>query len=464
MILAEPALRMAAASVLVMLYAALCSGIWLRERQRLLRAQREAAALADSGNGGIPVLVAYASQTGLAEALARSTAQALHSAGEAVHLCPLNAVDAALLARSQRALFLVSTYGEGNAPDNAGLFQTQHMGAANRQTLTHLRYGLLALGDSQYAHYCGFGRALDAWLQGQGAVPLFPRLEMDNAAPAALAAWQQQIGHIAAVKPEHNAAAWLPQTPFTSWTLLERRQLNPGSAGGAVFHLALQAPPESDAVWESGDLVQVCIPQAPEHPRDYSIASIPADGSVHLLVRQSTREDGTPGLASHWLTAQLAVGDQVPLRLCPHPNFRLADNATNPLILIGNGTGLAGLRSHLRARAAACMQRNWLLFGERNAAYDTLYGEELRAWLASGILQRLDLAFSRDQAERVYVQDLLVQRADSVRQWVQEGAAIYVCGSLQGMAQGVHAALQAALGAQTLAQLTQTGRYRRDVY
>lgn len=154
------------------------------------------------------------------------------------------------------------------------------------------------------------------------------------------------------------------------------------------------------------------------------------------------------------------------MRLRAHRNFRLEDNAARPLILVGNGTGIAGLRSHLRARAQAGAGPNWLLFGERNAAHDFLFRDELTAWQASGALTRLDLAFSRDDpAHKVYVQDLLQAQAATVRAWVEEqGAAIYVCGSLQGMAQGVDMALAGLLGPVPMAGLVRSGRYRRDVY
>src|SRR2546429_257054 len=109
-------------------------------------------------------------------------------------------------------------------------------------------------------------------------------------------------------------------------------------------------------------------------------------------VRQARREDGSPGLASGWLTQGAPLGAAITLRLRAHRNFRLEDNLQRPLVLIGNGTGLAGLRSHLRARAAAGLGPNWLLFGERNAAHDRLYGDELQAWCDGGVLQRLDLA------------------------------------------------------------------------
>ncbi len=107
---------------------------------------------------------------------------------------------------------------------------------------------------------------------------------------------------------------------------------------------------------------------------------------------------------------------------------------------------------------------NWLLFGERNRAHDFLCGEELQGWLDNGQLQRLDLAFSRDQAHKVYVQDRLREAGDEVRAWLAEGAAIYLCGSLQGMASGVDQVLRELLGELAVAELIETGRYRRDVY
>jgi len=109
-------------------------------------------------------------------------------------------------------------------------------------------------------------------------------------------------------------------------------------------------------------------------------------------------------------------------------------------------------------------QRNWLLFGERNRAHDLLCGEELQGWLANGDLARLDLAFSRDQAEKVYVQDVLLQQAEAFKRWLAEGACVYVCGSLQGMAAGVDAALNGILGEAAVQQLIEDGRYRRGGY
>lgn len=458
-------LRIVAASVLVLLYTALCAAIWLRERRKHQAARDEAAALAAAREGVAPLLLVFASQTGQSEELARETARLLHTAGEPVQICALGDVDAALLARTRRALFVASTYGEGDAPDNAANFQSHCMGDVTLASdlLAQLQYGLLALGDRQYTHFCAFGRQLDGWLRAHGAVPLFDRVEMDNGDPAALATWQHQLAQVSSLS---ELPAWQAAPAFEDWILVARRHLNPGSAGAPVFHLKL-VPPDGAAakpVWESGDLVQVRPPADPEHPREYSMASIASDGCVHLVVRQTLRADGKPGLASSWLTEGAALGAAVALRLRAHRNFRLEDNAQRPLILIGNGTGIAGLRSHLRARAATGAGPNWLLFGERNAAHDFLFRDEIEGWQASGVLQRLDLAFSRDQAERVYVQTRLTEATGTLREWVGRGAALYVCGSLQGMAQGVDDALSIALGREQVAQLLRSGRYRRDVY
>ncbi|MBB1601802.1 oxidoreductase [Variovorax sp. UMC13] len=449
----EPLVRALAAGLMLLAYAAMCLAIWRRERRRRAADARAASALAGDGQQP-PVLVLFASQTGQAEAIAWQTGRALHAQGTPARVMSLNDLDAPTLHAAQQALFVASTYGEGDAPDGASLFTETLMGTA--PALPALRYALLALGDRQYAHFCGFARALDDWLQSCGAVPLAPRIEVDNGDPAALAEWHAQWGGGALEATEDEA--------FAPWQLVSRTLLNAGSEGGPVFHLGLRPPAGVAMQWQSGDLAQVALADDPGRPRDYSIASLAADGELQLLVRQECHPDGTLGKASGLLTSTLALGDSVALRVRAHRNFRLDDNAGRPLILIGNGTGLAGLRSHLRARARAGQHDNWLLFGERQAAHDQLYRDELDAWKSEGVLQRLDRVFSRDQAERLYVQHRLLQASDAVQAWLARGAAVYVCGSLQGMAGGVDAALRQIAGDATVRELTASGRYRRDVY
>ncbi len=441
--------RLALTAAAFAAYGASCLLPWLHWRRK--RAQAGSAVA-----GGW--LVAYASQTGNGEELAQQTAATLRLAGVGVQVCELSDVSAAMLQNAGRALFIASTYGEGDAPDGAAGFAGRLM--TGSLPLPQLHYAVLALGDSSYAQYCGFGRALDGWLQAQGAQPLFSRVEVDRGASRDVALWRQHLSHLAGTSdaPDWDAPAFAP------WRLVARRVMNPHSAGAPVCHIELAPAAGALPAWQSGDLVQVVAPAEPDRPREYSIASVFSDGRVHLLVRLHRHEDGSSGVASGWLCEQAEVGSVVPLRLRQHRRFRLEDNAARPLILIGNGSGIAGLRGHLRARAEAGQGRNWLLFGERNRAHDLYYGDELAAWQAAGLLARLDLAFSRDQAERVYVQDLLPAAAATLREWIADGAAIYVCGSLEGMAGGVDRALRDVLGDETVDGLAGAGRYRRDVY
>lgn len=449
--------RMMAAALLVVAYLALCTFIYYAQQRR----RRLAAALSQrarpAADGAKPWLIAYASQTGFAEQLAWQTARSLHTAGMPTRVASLSEINADDLMQAERALFIVSTYGEGDPPDNASLFAGKLMPV--KFTLPNLHFGVLMLGDRQYAHFCGFGRTLTAWLQKRGAQALFDSVAVDNGNVQALHDWQYHLSHIAGTS---DAPDW--QAPsYRQWRLAARHRLNPGSAGAPTFHLELEALDDA-TTWEAGDLVQVLAPGDPQRPREYSIASIPSDGRVHLLVRQERHADGTLGIASGWLTEQAVPGDGITVRLRAHSNFRLGENAPRPLILIGNGTGLAGLRSHLKARAASGMQRNWLIFGERNAACDFYYRDEIAAWQRLGVLARADIVFSRDQAERVYVQDQLRAQAEHVRAWIADGAAIYVCGSLEGMAGGVESALADIIGTAGVDQLIAQGRYRRDVY
>ncbi|EYC50475.1 oxidoreductase [Hylemonella gracilis str. Niagara R] len=491
----------------LLVYGAFCGLIVWRHRQRVQAAAHRAQALMhsavpDSSAGRSLWWVVHASQTGQAEALAEQTAQALHSAGLAVRLLPLGRLRREDLASMERLLCVVSTYGEGDAPDSAAAFVRACMEARDGDglpELTRLKVGLLALGDASYARYCGFGRALDAWFQERGAQPLFERIEADRMAPEALSRWRVQLG---ALIDAGNPDAWaLPDweaPPLQAWTLRARRHMNPGSAGGPVHHLEFVPEVGDLPDWQAGDLAQIEVPGAPGEPRDYSIASVPADGALHLLVRQTRRvhADGSdsPGLASGWLTAAhdhgLPLSGRAMLRLRAHSAFRIGGNAQRPLILIGNGTGLAGLRAHIRARlipapypepttkhplqdAAPGSPPLWLIFGERHAATDAYYREELEAWSAQGLL-RVDWVFSRESSaahtgSRPYVQHAVRAAATEMRAWVRgdqhrPGAAIYVCGSLRGMAGEVDTALRDVLGADVLRALADEGRYRRDVY
>lgn len=483
------------------LYLGLCA--WRLPRGRERRA--------DDGGAALPWLVAHASQTGFAVELAGHTAASLRAAGAQVVLRPLSDINASLLARTQRALFIASTTGEGDPPDVALSFLRDTM--AQAADLARLEYAVLALGDRDYARFCAFGHRLDQWLRRCGARALFDLTEVDNGDPGALRHWQH---HLALAAGAATMPDWTPPR-YERWTLAARTLLNPGSQGGPAFHLVLRPPPGAAPDWQAGDIAEIgprnapaavegllaatgldgdaavrfrsqattlrealaaahlpdpatlpARPQAvadllqPLPHREYSIASLPGDGAVELLVRQMQREDGRPGLGSGWLCRHARVGDTIDLRIRANPQFH-PPAGDRPLLLVGNGTGIAGLRALLKARAAAGARRNWLLMGERQRAHDAFFETELRRWLDDGVLERCDFAWSRDEPRR-YVQDALRAQAPRLRAWMDEGAAVYVCGSLAGMAPGVDAVLREVLGEDVVDALREQGRYRRDVY
>jgi sulfite reductase (NADPH) flavoprotein alpha-component len=454
--LADPP-RLVAAFAVAMAWVVFCLLMVWRRRREVSGVAETAVPIHESS-----LLVAYAGQTGFSDQLAQQTAQSLRAAGAATHLLPLGQVDTRHLAATRRALFVVSTTGEGDAPDSAAGFVRQAMtGAAD---LSGLSYGLLALGDSDYDRYCAFGRALDRWLRESGATPWFDPVEVDDGDDGALRHWQHHLGKLSG---NSTMPDW--HTPgYESWRLSARRLLNPGGLGGPCFHIELQPPEGVAPAWEAGDIVEIgprdkASPGARLPHRDYSIASVPTDGGIHLLVRQVRHGDGRLGIGSGWLTEGVPMGGAVDLRIRRNPNFHPPADG-RPLILIGNGTGLAGLRCLLKARIAAGHRRNWLVFGERSAACDHFYRDEMLAWQASCFVERLDLAFSRDPPARIHVQHRLRDAADELRRWVDDGASVYVCGSLDGMAPGVDAVLREALGNERVEDLILAGRYRRDVY
>ncbi len=429
---------------------------WSRARARRVAAVRAGAL----NSGADTVTVAFASQTGLAEELAWMTARSLSDAGTGARVVPLGELDAAALKQAGRLLIVASTTGEGDAPDGVSRFLRQTMNAPT--DLSGLSYGLLALGDHTYADFCGFGRALDSWLLRSGAEPLFDRVEVDNGDAGAVRHWQHQLGLLTGSTIQ---ADWTPPA-YDRWTLVERRHLNPGSPGGEAWLLGF-APVGHDPAWVAGDIAEIGLPVAVDGrdpgSREYSVASLPSDGRAEFIVRRMTRPDGSPGLASGWLTHGLAVGDEVGMRIRANRSFH-GPAAETPQILIGNGTGLAGLRAHWKTRASRTHGGAWLMFGERTRAHDAFLDDELQAALIARDLTRLDRVFSRDAEDGRYVQALIAEHAEDLRDWVDRGAAILVCGSLEGMSKGVQTALTEALGADRLAELTEAGRYRRDVY
>jgi sulfite reductase (NADPH) flavoprotein alpha-component len=215
----------------------------------------------------------------------------------------------------------------------------------------------------------------------------------------------------------------------------------------------------------------------PLPPRYYSIASsrLAVGEEAHLLVagvRYETHGRQRAGVASIDMNEQRKAGDRLNVFLRPNPHFRLPADPSRPVIMIGPGTGVAPFRGFLQQREATqAPGKNWLVFGHRNYLHDFLYQLEWQDWIKDGVLTRLDVAFSRDQPEKRYVQHALWDARRDLHTWIQDGAAIYVCGDASAMAKDVHDALIRVLADQSgqdgkaaLDQLRREGRYLRDVW
>lgn len=476
-----------------------------KQKKQIKSAAATGGAVQDANAPGY--LVVYASQTGTSEKLAWHTANILGSGGVNAQVKCMSDVNTTMLESAEKVLFLLSTFGEGEAPDRARSFIKKSMKSTN--ALENLRFGLLALGDKCYKDYCGFAIEVEQWLFSKGASQIFSRIDVDNSDEEAIKRWEQEIAKLSGV----SSIAPRTSAKYETWTLSERRLLNQGSVGGSIYSVSLSPDNIDNAYWRAGDILEIkpqhnpakvekflsenalngneiingfslrewiatsVLPDAQQllgkdvavlvaslkslPHREYSIASLPSDGCVELVIRQAVTESGELGLGSGWLTEFATNGAKIAVRIRSNPTFHAQEHAC-PMVLIGAGTGIAGLRSHLLARHADGEKNNWLIFGERNRVNDRLYGNEFDAWLASGDLRKLDEVFSRD-AEG-YVQDRLLAEQDALQEWIANGAAIYICGSLTGMAVGVEQALIKILGEDEFQALCEAGRYRRDVY
>ena len=215
-------------------------------------------------------------------------------------------------------------------------------------------------------------------------------------------------------------------------------------------------------------------------PRLYSIASSQmvhpgiAETSVRV-VRYDTHGRERQGVASGQLGERAHVGEVLPVFLHDNPYFKLPEDGSASVIMVGPGTGVAPFRAFLEERQAnGARGDNWLFFGDQHRTSDYLYEEQFAAMLRDGTLTRLDLAFSRDQAEKIYVQDRMAEHTAELYAWLERGAYFYVCGDASRMARSVEQALLDAIAkgsnctldaaAEYLAGMKKQKRYQRDVY
>ncbi|WP_237152940.1 PepSY domain-containing protein [Oryzibacter oryziterrae] len=389
-------------------------------------------------------------------------AAALHAEltrhGLKVHTAPMNAL-ARDYARAERLLVLTATYGDGAAPASAKNFLSR---------LTHFRgrmpVAVLGFGDRSFTHFCRFATEVEGALADKGMPALVNYCQVDRKSSQEFARWGLELGAALGLDLTLEHVAALPKTQALE---LIGRQLYGTDIGAptAILRFAVPRPARTDSLWklvfgrrlpvfEAGDLVGI-LPPGSTVPRFYSLASSSSDGVLEICVRLQPG-----GLCSSYLHG-LRRGDSIEMFIRDNPTFRPV-TGTAPLVLVGAGAGIGPLAGFIRRNDAG--RPVHLYWGGRAPHSDFLYREELEDHLAGNRLTSLNTAFSRIPGGG-YVQDRLIADQHALRDLIDRGAQILVCGG-RDMAAGVSQAIEDVVGplGLDLQMLKARGQYVEDVY
>jgi sulfite reductase (NADPH) flavoprotein alpha-component len=424
--------------------------------------------------------ILYVTETGNSKFIASELNKSLKEKSVNVKLKASNQYRLPDLAKEKNVVFIISTHGEGEMPEPGKKFW-EFVKNENLK-LDGLNYFVIALGDTNYPLFCQAGKDLEARLDEQGAKSQGQRIDLNLDFEDHLEEIKAKVfeafgasvsGTVSVTKKATNKASYEGE-------ILTNIVLNDIGSVKETRHIEIRVEDEID--YEPGDSIGILMLDDKGEkvtPRLYSIASSvnETEVEVHLTVSvlKYTDENGkeVEGLCSNFL-ASLQEGGKVNLYVSKNRQFKLpADDKS--VIMVGPGTGIAPFRGFMAERNFRSAQgKIWLFFGECNFSKDFYYQTEWQDHLDSGLLTNIDVAFSRDQKEKIYVQSRIDEQCEELFNWLVSGAYFYVCGDKEKMAKDVENSLLNVIekhgkknkqqAGEYLDKLRDEDRYLLDVY
>lgn len=408
--------------------------------------------------GSASILVVHASQTGHASDLAEQLRRQIVVGGRSCRMIEADELTPERIATAECLLFVVSTTGCGDAPDNARKFDRYI--AREGAALGGKSIAILALGDRRYAEFCAFGRRIEAWARQGGGEFLFPLIEVDDLAASDVAVWNRKLALAG-----YSGVAVQSDQQKTEWRITERiavagpaRNRDGVPCSDGLYRLELSPLAGTTPTWEIGDLFELQTPDG--HVRDYSIASLPQEGNVVLYVRRVV-DQGRLGCGSRHLTEAEVGSDSIWARIRSHRSYRPTVGG-GPLLAIGAGSGWGGLRPHV-LHALHRGERCHLIFGERASERESPLLDEIADLNRTGGLEALQLAMSEGCGTGPYVQYIIRDQQDQIRTFLGTTGRIVLCGRM-AMGEQCLTTLATIMGPEWIDRATDSGRVRRDFY
>lgn len=416
------------------------------------------------------ILVLYASQTGNAEKLALKTAQKLNQKGINAQAVPMLSLTPETLKQQQMALFLCSTAGDGELPDNGKALEEN----LRQADLGNLKYAFFALGNSGFKNFCGGGKKLDATLKSCGANEIMPIKCADGTPDGAWQEWFADICQHFGVAIDATETNAPKDDVAVRAALIQKNRLdNPETTKREAWELLFRLPENTS--YQGGDLLMITPPNS-QTPRSYSVGSSSDNsGLLRLTVGMNvfTNDKGEKqlGKCSSYLINDLKVGEEINAVL-RYTDFHIENN-DKPVIMVASGVGIApmiGFLADLQKRPRPA----WLFFGNSNRNGGYHYQNQWEKALSDGVLTHINVAFTEEH-KGYYVQDEVFRNGHEVFDWVMNNnALIYVCGKANTVGTGVtdalveiikaHGKVSRDVAVETVNKLKADNRIRMDLF